>query len=85
MAAAGTTAGATTVGITTSVLEAVSFLGAGAADLVAFLEGAAGAGAGAGAALEAVFLSAGIVFDLTAEVEAGISNALVYSLPAAVM
>jgi hypothetical protein len=30
-------------------------------------------------------LSAGIVFDFTAEVEAGISNALVYSLPGAVM
>jgi len=80
---AATTAGVAVVGTTISALAGVSFLGA----LVAFFAGAAaGAGAGAGGAdLAAVFLSAGIVFDLTAEVEAGISNALVYSLPAAGM
>jgi hypothetical protein len=75
--------GAATVGTTTSALAGVSFL-------AAFLAGALAAGAGAGvaagaAAVFADFLSAGIVFDLTAEVEAGISNALVYSLPVAVM
>jgi len=50
---------------------------------------AAGAGAGVAAGAAAVFaadfLSAGILFVVTAEVEAGISNALVYSLPGAVM
>jgi hypothetical protein len=57
---------------------AAAFLGAG-------VEATAGAGAGVSAFLGADFLSAGILFDLTAEEEEDISNALIYSLPTAVM